>query len=178
MRKIINEGLDYGDFEDHISPVFTIDEYVSKIGEDSDMVTLAFVVKGRQAAVDLANWFERGYDFVLDAQVSEGEIDSGKYLVFVELERRSAVPDRVIELIEDLETLTKLEVSDWRITINDEEHPLDPAIIKKHVPLSPSNYRKKQEEGINEMRQIAGLNHVSNYDKNDELKEFLNKAGI
>ena len=57
------------------------------MGEDSDIVTLSFAVKGDQPAKDLVNFIETGYDFVLDADKTSGEQNDGKYRVFVEIER-------------------------------------------------------------------------------------------
>ena len=110
MSKILNEGLDYHDLEGIVIPRLTVDEYAAQMGKDSEIVTIAFIVKNKQAGEDLSDWFERGYDFVLDAQVSDGELSSGKYLVFVEMNRRTTVPERIITLLDDLETLTALPV--------------------------------------------------------------------
>ena len=95
-KTILNEGLDYHDLEGQMVPTVTVDEYEAHMGTNSEIVTLAFTVKSQAAGNDLADWFERGYDWVLDAQVSEGEIRPGKYLVFVEMNRRSSVPKRII----------------------------------------------------------------------------------
>ena len=111
-KQIINEGLDYMDMEDQVEPTVSVDEYAAKSGKDSDIVTLAFIVNSENAGNDLVNWFERGYDWILDASLSEGELTEGKYLVFVELKRRIAVPERIVTMIEDLETLTGLTVDD------------------------------------------------------------------
>ena len=100
MKNIqLNEGLDYHDLEGQLEPVVSVDEYAANMGKDSDIVTIAFIIRSEQAGNDLVDWFEKGYDWVLDAQVSEGEISPGKYLVFVELNRRSSVPERIIELL-------------------------------------------------------------------------------
>ena len=87
MSNILNEGFDYHDLVNQIIPEITIDEYAAKMGDDDEIVTLAFTVKGNQVGEDLVDWFERGYDWVLDAQVSEGEVKPGQYLVFVEMNR-------------------------------------------------------------------------------------------
>ena len=68
---IINESLDYLDMEDQVGDVLSIDEYASKMGRDEDIVTLTFIVHSKLAANDLVTWFERGYDWVLDASVSK-----------------------------------------------------------------------------------------------------------
>jgi hypothetical protein len=91
-KTILNEGLDHHDLEGQMIPTVTVDEYAAHMGNDSEIVTLAFTIKSEAAGNDLVDWFERGYDFVLDAQVSEGEVKPGQYLVFVEMNRRSSVP--------------------------------------------------------------------------------------
>ena len=39
------------------------------MGEDADIVTVAFPVLGEEPAKDLENFVEKGYPFVLDADV-------------------------------------------------------------------------------------------------------------
>ena len=82
-------ALDYMDLEGQLKDKITVDEYAAKMGKDSDIVTITFTTNSKLAAQDLVTWFERGYDFVLDASVSDGEIEPGKWLVFVEMDRRS-----------------------------------------------------------------------------------------
>lgn len=181
MKKIINESLDYLDFENQIEPKVSIDEYKAKIGKDSDIVTLSFTVKSEAVGDDLVDWLERGYNFVLDAQVSNGEIKNGNYLVFVELNRRSKVPERIIELLEDLKTLTGLDVTDWTVQIDDEDYDADVEIIKQKVSLSPKEYREKkeQEEELNEMRTAAGIPVAQSQKIQDqEIKNFKAIAGL
>lgn len=180
--KIINEGLDYRDLEGQLADVVSIDEYAAKMGEDSDIVTIAFIVNSRSAGEDLVEWFERGYDWVLDAQVSEGELVPGKYVVFVETKRRLKVPERVIELLEDLETLTGYKLTDWTVKVADEEHDADEEILKQVLTLSPQQYRDEveDEEGLNEMRERAGLDvKPLHADKQDaEIRAFKSIAGL
>ena len=97
--KILNEGLDYLDMVGQIDPKISVDEYEAKNGKDSDIVTIAFTVNSEAAGNDLVDWFERGYDWIVDASLSEGEISPGKSLVFVELNRRSTVPLKIVELL-------------------------------------------------------------------------------
>ena len=182
-KTILNEGLDYHDLEGQMLPVVTVDEYAAHMGEDSEIVTLAFTVKSEAAGNDLADWFERGYDFVLDAQVSEGEVKPGQYLVFVEMNRRSSVPKRIIELLDDLETLTAIPVKDWTVVVDDEEYSPEEDVLKQVITISPHEYRETEEvdeEEINEMRERAGLEvKVLHADKQDaEIKAFKSMAGL
>lgn len=180
-KKLLQEGLDYHDLVDIVSPIVTVDEYAAKIGDDSEIVTLAFEVENEQAGNDLTEWFEKGYDFVLDSQVSEGENEKGKYLVFVELERRLKVPQRIIELLDDLYTLTDIKLNDWVVMVDNNKNKADIDSLKKVIKLSPHEYKKeveKQEE-LNEFREIAGLSTKPIYKKTDEqLKAFTNLAGL
>jgi hypothetical protein len=183
MSKILKEGLDYHDLEGIVTPRVTIDEYAAQMGKDSEIVTLAFIVKNKQAGEDLSDWFERGYDFVLDAQVSDGELTSGTYLVFVEMNRRTTVPERIITLLDDLETLTDIPLKDWTVVVDDEEYEPDAEVLKQVITISPHQYREEvepDEEELNEMRERAGLDvKVLHADKQDaDIKAFKAMAGL
>lgn len=182
-KTILNEGLEYHDLVGQMLPIISVDEYAAHMGEDSEIVTLAFTVKCEAAGNDLVDWFERGYDWVLDAQVSEGEVKPGQYLVFVEMNRRTSVPKRIIELIDDLETLTDLPVKDWTIIVDEEEHSPEEDILKQVITISPHDYREEvevEEEEINEMRERAGLEvkpiHAEKQDA--DIKAFKAMAGL
>jgi hypothetical protein len=179
MSNILNEGFDYHDLVNQIMPEITIDEYAAKMGDDDEIVTLAFTVKGNQVGEDLVDWFERGYDWVLDAQVSDGEISSGKYLVFVEMDRRTTVPERICELVSDMQTLTDLPMKDWTINYEDNQYECDSAQLKSVMILSPAEYRKRKETDLNEMRNLSGMNQKKIYSQPDSmLKDFIAKAGL
>jgi hypothetical protein len=179
MHKILVEGFDYQDLLNQVDPKVTVDEYSAKMGDDDEIVTLAFTVRGKQASEDLVDWFERGYDWILDAQVSDGEIVPGKYIVFVEINRRSKTPDRIIELIEDMETLTDLPLKEWVVTVDDEDYDAEAEQLKSVIILSPHEYRQQKEDGLNEMRERAGMEPHKIYNEKDSiLKDFIAKAGL
>jgi hypothetical protein len=182
-KTILTEGLDYHDLEGQMLPIVSVDEYAAHMGKDSEIVTLAFTIKSEAAGNDLVDWFERGYDWVLDAQVSEGEVKPGQYLVFVEMNRRTSVPKRIIELLDDLETLTAIPVKDWTIVVDEEEHSPEEDILKQVITISPHDYRETEEveeEEINEMRERAGLEvKALHADKQDaEIRAFKSIAGL
>ena len=179
MNHVINESLDYHDFKNQVEPVVSVDEYEAKTGSDDDIVTLAFTVKGKMASQDLSNWFERGYDYVLDSQISKGEVERGKHLVFVELERRSKVPERIIELLDDMETLTAIPLDSWTIIIDEEE--VDPNLdaLQARIIKSPHEYRKLKEDDLNEMRELSGVEPHKIFSEQDEaIKHFKSLAGL
>jgi len=175
----LNENLDHHDMVGQINSLVAVDEYKAKAGGDDEIITLSFIIKGQQASQDLVDWFERGYEWILDAQVSDGEYIPGKNLVFVEMPRRSTAPERIIEILKDLETLTDIKVTEWTVKIDGEEYDADPEIIKTKIRLSPHDYRLEHEDELNEMREIAGIKSVNKYIKQDSiLRNFIAKAGL
>jgi len=178
MKRLI-ESLDYMDMEGQIDDVITVDEYSAKMGKDSDIVTLTFIINSGQAAKDLTSWFERGYDFVLDASVSDGELEPGKYLVFVEMRRRSTVPDKICQLLEDLETLTGMKMKDWKVSIEDEEYDADPKVLADHMILNPNQYKMENEtEEDKEDEKEDKEEETEETEDEDKLNEFRIRAGI
>lgn len=183
MSRILKEGFDHKDLVRQVDPVVSVDEYAAKMGDDDEIVTVAFTVRGQQASADLVDWFERGYDFILDSQTSEGEITTGKYLVFVEMNRRTSVPQHIVDMIEDMETLTDLPVEDWKVTIDGKSYPVDAEALKSVIILSPKMYREtkelENEKDLNEVREQAGLKTHSVFKEHDALmKDFISKAGL
>lgn len=185
---IINESLDYMDMKGQVDDVITVDEYSAKMGSDKDIVTLTFTVKSKLAAEDLVTWFERGYDWVLDASVSDGELEPGKWLVFVEMDRRSKVPNRIITLLEDLETLTDLKLKDWTVTVEGDDCEADEESIREKMILNPNEYKEQEEETeetevevddeLNEMRIRAGLDVKTSYVEDEYIKNIKAMAGM
>lgn len=182
MKKtIITEGLDFHDMEGQIQPVVTVDEYAAKMGKNSDIVTLSFTVNSEQAGNDLVDWFERGYEWVLDASLSDGEIAEGKYLVFVEMNRRSTVPARLIELLSDLKTLTDIKLDEWTVQIDDEDYEPNEKIMRSILILNPNEYREDEEDSeneLNEMRVIAGLSTKKIYEQDEAIRALKAMAGL
>jgi len=177
----LTEGLDYHDMKGQIDPKVSVDEYAAKMGEDSEIVTLTFILKSKEAAKDLVSWLEIGYDYILDASVSDGELEPGKWLVFVEMKRRTNVPEKIIQILKDLETLTDRDVKDYALKVNDEEYDAEEGILKQVMILTPNQYKREkgeEDEELNEMRNIAGLSSKNTYDLDEEIKKYITNAGL
>lgn len=176
--KQLNESLDYLDMQGHVTPIVGIDEYKSKVGQDSDIIVLNFLVSGKAVGNDLVEWFERGYEWVIDSDVSPGEVLGGKYMVFAEMNRRSSAPKRIIEALEDLKTLTGLKLSDWQVKIDGKKMPASLEAIEHNVILNPNEYLSKQEQELNEWREIAGLKTVKTHEFDQDVINMQRQAGI
>lgn len=180
MKQLLIEGLNYMDMEGQIEPKVTVDEYQAKMGKDKDIVTITFIVNNKLAGDDLVGWFERGYSYILDASVSEGEFDKGKYLVFVEMDRRSIVPERIVELLTDLETLTGIPAKDYIIEVDGETYDPDVDVLKQVIITSPLEYKKEKEkeEELNEYRELSGIMTKKLYEDDAYIKSIKAMAGM
>jgi len=174
----LSEGLEYKDMVGMMKPTIHIDEFSSKMGDDDDVVVASFFVRSKQAAADLASWFEKGYDWVLDADVSPGELKPSRFLVYIEIRRRSQSGKHLAEAISDLNTLTEFEPDQWTMVYHDKEIPFSQTEFEKLVPLSPKEYRKRHEGDLNEMRSAAGLDTVQVYERERDIRQLQAAAGI
>ena len=170
------ESLEFKDMEGLLKPTIHVDEFSSKMGDDDDIVVVSFFVRDPQAAKDLMQWFEKGYDFVLDADRSPGEIKPNRYLVYVELRRRSTAGGNVETLLSDLNTLTEFDTTDWTMHYKGKEVPFSRDEFDRLVPLTPRAYRERYEKDLNEMRAQAGLPTKRIYDQDDKLLQSIQSA--
>jgi hypothetical protein len=176
--KQLNEGLKHLDMEKQVVPILGIDVYKSKIGSDSEIITLNFTVKQKLVALDLAEWVEKGYDWVIDADTSPGELDNGKYLTFVEINRKTHAPDRIVEMIADLEPLTGLKTADWQAKIGDQRGPLTLEFIKQHLVTDSNKYSDQYQDELNEWRETAGIETKKTSKVSEDLLSWQRQAGI
>ena len=132
-------GLLKNDLGHLVDKIIEIDSYKSKMGEDSDIVTLAFSVHGQEPAKDLENFIEKGYPFVLDADVTSGEQTDGTYKVFVEMERNKDIPMQIIEIADGVSKLADLEKMKFRYYKNFKSKELDEENLAT-IPVDKESY--------------------------------------
>ncbi len=173
----LTEGLEYKDMVGMLKPTIHVDEFASKMGDDDDVIVASFFVRSKQAAQDLANWFEKGYDWVLDADISPGEIKPGRFLVYIELRRRSSAGTHLAEVVDDLATLTEHEPAAWIMHYQDKETPFTKEEFDQQVPLSPKQYRKEIDGDLNEVRTAAGIDPKQIYERERDIRQLQAAAG-
>ena len=137
-------SLREGDLKDMMHDVFEIDSFSSKMGDDKDIVTLSFSLKEKAPADDLMNFLERGYGFILDADVTSGEQSDGTYKVFVELARDNDVHENILEIIDGVKNLS--EIDDFKFRYYKNWRSSDLSQLEEIVPNDPDNYGLKVEE--------------------------------
>lgn len=188
----LNENLEHGDLKRLIHPELHIDEYKSKMGDDADVCVVSFKVSGKEPAGDLVSFVEKGYDFILDADVSSGEKEGGDYLVFVELERTNKLPEQIIKIMEDLMNLTEQTLKDWRVRYykSTSDHDLTSESLKEIISLTSEEYSKKYDKEIDNtepeditkdldaMKAVAGIPVTTTAPVNDFTENLRVAAGL
>lgn len=178
---MLREGLEQGDLKRLVHDELHIDEFKSKLGRDEDVCVVSFKVKGKEPANDLVNFVEKGYDWVIDADVSSGEMDDGDYIVFIECERDEAIPRNIINMMHELMNVTGQKASQWRVRYykSPEEHSLTLETLKKLIPTNPTEYKKRfGSEDLDAMKAAAGVKVTTKAPKNDFTESLRAAAGI
>jgi hypothetical protein len=158
-------SLRAGDLVNLIDSVFEVDSFSSKMGDDKNIVTLSFSVQDKQPAEDLSNFLEKGYNFILDADVTAGEQSDGTYKVFVELQRERGIHDNINEIIDGVSKLGAVENFKFRYYKDFKSRNATLEEYEAYIPDAPENY------GI-----LAVESNLSNYTNffNKSLVESVN----
>lgn len=179
----LNENLEYGDLKRLIHPELHIDEYKSKMGDDADICVISFKISGKEPSLDLVGFIEKGYSYVLDADVSSGEKEGGDYLVFVELTRSTEVPSQIIEIMSDIMNLTEQDTDEWRVRYRKSltDYPLTEESLRNLIPLTAEKYSQKYSEETAEldaMKAAAGVKVTTKAPKNEYTESLRVAAGL
>ena len=160
----VNEGLKAGDLEGVVSKTFSVDQYKSKMGDDRNIMVLAFVVDSLAPAKDLERFAETGYKEVLDADATPGTMEDGKHRVFVEFARVEQVDQHIFKFLEDLKKLTNIEM--FEFTYHKRSVPFEASAknLADVLPRTPIAYTKK----INSLR----LGEVKDFFDKFNMMEF------
>lgn len=169
MHQQLNEELLAGDLKMLVRNIYEIDSYSSKMGSDKDIVVLSFTVEDKEPAQDLVNFVERGYQFVLDADITPGELDDGKYKVFVEMERNKNVPAQIMEIIDGVGKLSEIDNFKFRYykSFKSQESTLEN--IEAVVPTNKETYEQTiQENKLNNFSNFFGSSYLESINVDDD----------
>lgn len=155
----LNEGLRAMDLKEMVHDIFEVDTFRSKMGEDQDVCVVSFKVKDRSPAKDLMEFIEKGYSFVLDADVSSGEDNKGEYSVFVEISRTPQLAEQIQELIYGVKRLTGLDEFKFKYQKESSIREVNTDNLKNYVPSTISEY-----------------NNFINKVKTESVKSFFSKT--
>ena len=193
-------GLQQGDLIDLVLPVFEVDSFKSKMGDDEDIVVASFSLKEQNAANDLVDFIEKSYNFVLDADSTVSELDQGTYKVFVEIERNRKINDNIMEMLYGIGKLSKMESFKFRYHKDFTSREANIDNLQEMVPIDANTYVLTQNpisenaekffsktpietlEFINETifikKPFADIIHMEiiDFDTNDKIMENINET--
>ena len=160
----VNEGLKAGDLEGVVSKTFSVDQYKSKMGDDRNIMVLAFSVDSLAPAKDLERFAETGYKEIMDADATPGTLEDGKHKVFVEFARVEQVDQHIFKFLEDLKKLTNIEM--FQFTYHKRDVPFEASAknLADVLPRTPIAYTQK----VNSLR----LGEVKDFFDKFAMMEF------
>jgi len=168
MRKI-SESLHALDLQNLVREIFEIDSYASKMGEDTDIIVLSFTVEDREPASDLVNFIERGYDFVLDADLTPGELDDGRYKVFIEIERNRHAPKKIMEVLGGISKLTGIQQFRFRYYKSFRSFTANIDTLTEFIPKNKDDYLTHvREYGMSNFSNFFNRSYVESISVEDE----------
>jgi len=169
----ITEALREKDLKNLVKHIFEIDNYKSKIGNDKDIVVLTFVVDSKDPAEDLENFLEMGYEFIMDAETTTGELDDGKYRVFVEIERGRHIAEQITEMLDGISKLTGIDEFRFRYHKEFKSIPATKENLEINIPADPDSYETKiAEQGINNFSEFFSNSYVDDIKLLGETLQF------
>jgi hypothetical protein len=160
----LKEGLKAGDLDGVVTKRFSVDQFKSKMGDDKNIMVLAFTVDGQAPAKDLERFAETGYKEVLDADATPGTLEDGKHRVFVEFARIEKVDQHIRKFLDDLSKLTNIET--FEFTYHKDSTPFEASAknLADILPRTPIAYTQK----IQSMR----LGEIKNFFDKFQMMEF------
>ena len=117
----ISENIKHNDLAGLVKQVFSVDQYKSKLGEDENVIVIAFIVMDQEPAQELSQFLETGHD-VLDIDVSTGPNEDGHYSVFVEIERDTKSFEKINVIINDVKR-ADTEITNPQFTSYEDKSP-------------------------------------------------------
>ena len=156
-----------------VNRVFEVDNYKSKMGDDEDVVVLSFTVESRVPAEDLVSFVEKGYNFVLDADMSPGELEDGKYRVFVELQRTSQVTEQISDVLYGIAKLTGIDNFAFRYHKSFDSLDANQEKLSEIIPTNPMLYKQRmQEDELNSYEQFFNKSMLESVRMQGNIIEF------
>ena len=152
----------YGEMENLVNSVISIDQYKPKIGEASETVVVAFEVFNERGANDLSNLIETDVTDSLDVDTSQGPNNNGNYLVFVEFTRDENLHKNIMEIMKCVSNVTQITEWQYEYYKGDTQQDLNEDNLSNTVLDNQQQYvlkyaQQNENEDLNRVKHLAGL---------------------
>lgn len=159
-----------GDLHGMVYDIFEVDSFASKMGDDKNIVTLSFSLKEKAPADDLVSFLEKGYNFILDADVTTGEQSDGTYKVFVELERSRDIYDQLDEIIDGVKKLSGRDNFKFRYYKDFRSYEGNQDNYRQFIPEDPEKYGIiANESNLNNFKNFFNRSYVDSIDMLNDM---------
>lgn len=160
----INENLRQNDLKYCVSNFISIDEYVSKI--DDDNITVAFFCNDDEVAAELKDFIEKAFfTEIKDIEVADTITEDNKYILFVELERKTFFPKIILSILKDISFLTGDKK--WSFTT-----------LNRHEQMLCTEENIKKYVRLTKLRNAPGVEEKINVKEKDVKESFVVSDGI
>lgn len=177
----IYENLRQNDLKYCVSDFISVDEYVSKI--DDDNITIAFFCNDDEVAAELKDFVEKAFfTEIKDIEIADTITEDNKYILFVELERKTFFPKILFNILKDISFLT--DNKKWFFTTlnHHEQMPCTEENIKKYVRLTKlRNAPEVEEKNVKESFEVSdGINKMrfinEGFVSKDVMNDYIRKS--
>lgn len=143
---ILNEGMRPLDLSGYISNLISVDEYKSKISNES--LVMGFYATNKEAATDFSRFVQKSSADILDTEVGSAPDMKGRYLVFVEVINDSQAGKNLVKLFKELAELVGFD--QWKFRTRGEVETVN-------IPDVPSYLAKRQARRVNECLSTSSI---------------------
>ncbi len=138
----LNEGMREGDLDDLVLPLLSIDEYVSKIGDDKEVIVVGFFVEDEDPANDLSRFIDRSVTNILDTDVSPAPNEEGYFLVFLEVKRDEKFVNLLLQVLDEISNLVNIKKWTFKVHKDKTIHDLGKKNLEDKVNTDPISFNQ------------------------------------
>ncbi|MDA8842098.1 hypothetical protein N9N08_00300 [bacterium] len=160
----------------------SIDEFEPKTGDTKDVLVLGFYLNENLSGKDLYSYLNNSIIEIRDVEVSPNPNPEGRFMVFLEMDRKIDIYNNVKDVVKEVERLSgKLN---WQIStlLSEENLEFNEDNFNRFVQTDPDNYLSPEEWRTQkvESEQKAEEDRIEEeaQDKSNRILEFLKATNI
>ncbi len=138
----LKEGMREGDLDDLVLPLLSIDEYVSKIADDKEVIVVGFFVEDEDPANDLSRFIDRSVTDILDTDVSPAPNEEGYFLVFLEAKRDEKFVKMLLQVLDEISNLVNIDKWTFKVHKDKTIHDLNRKSLEAKVNTDPISFNQ------------------------------------